>query len=134
MRIKSKGESAFKNKLVRKSFISLQFFNELLIIPNPTNISPSPVRIFPIVLTVSFFENKTIITPIIARDVAYNEKLKDEKATKTPVIVVPMFAPIIIAVAWNKVIIPALTKPITIIVVDELDWIINVTKAPIPTP
>ena len=45
-----------------------------------------------------------------------------------------MLAPIIIAVAWNKVIKPALTKPTIIIVEAPDDWMIAVTAAPIPIP
>ena len=46
---------------------------------------------------------------------------KNCSATICAVIVVPMFAPIIMPVAWNSVMMPAFTKPTTMTVVaDEL--------------
>ena len=69
-----------------------------------------------------------------AKTDAYNEIFKLSKETNNPVTVVPIFAPIIIEVAWARVIAPALTKPIAMTVVAALDCINAVTPAPIPTP
>ena len=46
------------------------------------------------------------------------------------VIVVPILAPIITPIACDSLIIPEFTKPTTITVVADDDWITAVTKAP----
>ena len=48
--------------------------------------------------------------------------------------VVPMLAPMMIQTAWFSVIMPALTKPTTITVVAEEDWMAAVMAAPTRTP
>ena len=55
-------------------------------------------------------------------------------AINWPVMVVPILAPIITHTALVKDINPELTKPTTITVVADEDWIIAVTKAPTKTP
>ena len=66
---------------------------------NPTKIKPKPHKIPPISLILSLFMN-VIITPTKASAaIAIFKNFNDENATITPVIVVPMFAPMIIAVA-----------------------------------
>ena len=47
--------------------------------------------------------------------------------------VVPMSAPRMIPSVWGKVISPAATKPISITVVADDDWMIAVTAAPAAT-
>ena len=47
---------------------------------------------------------------------------------------VPMFAPMMIPIACFSFIIPELTKPMTITVVAEEDWITLVTQVPSATP
>ena len=49
------------------------------------------------------------------------------------VIVVPMFAPMITPTAWESFMMPELTKPTTMTVVAEEDWITAVTAAPSST-
>ena len=56
------------------------------------------------------------------------------RATSCPVIVVPMLAPIIIHTACLRVISPELTKPTTITVVADDDWMTAVMTAPTSTP
>ena len=51
-----------------------------------------------------------------------------------PVAVVPMLAPMMMAMAWGSCMMPEFTKPTTITVVAEEDWITAVTKAPSSTP
>ena len=51
-----------------------------------------------------------------------------------PVAVVPMLAPMMMAMAWGSRMMPEFTKPTTITVVAEEDWITAVTKAPSSTP
>ena len=51
-----------------------------------------------------------------------------------PVMVVPMLAPMMIQTAWFSVIMPALTKPTTMTVVAEEDWMAAVMAAPTRTP
>ena len=55
-------------------------------------------------------------------------------AMSWPVIVVPMFAPMMIHTAWRSVIMPEFTKPTTMTVVAEEDWITAVMPAPTRTP
>ena len=55
-------------------------------------------------------------------------------AISCPVIVVPIFAPMMIHTACRKVIIPEFTKPTTMTVVAEEDWITAVITAPTATP
>ena len=52
----------------------------------------------------------------------------------SPVTVVPMLAPMMIQTAWFRVIMPALTKPTTMTVVAEEDWMTAVMAAPTSTP
>ena len=49
-------------------------------------------------------------------------------------ILVPIFAPMMIPIACFSFIIPEFTKPITITVVAEDDWITLVTPVPSATP
>ncbi len=60
--------------------------------------------------------------------------LTDTRDKSHDVIVVPMLAPIITPTAWCSVMIPEFTKPTTITVVAEEDWITAVTPAPRRTP
>ena len=130
--ISANGKSIFSNPDLNTSLIesSLQ---ESLIISKPMNIIPNPLIIPPKFFKKSFLKNISI-TPIKVRKLKYNDKFKLCKDAKIPVIVVPIFAPIIIAVAWCKFIVSALTNPMTITVVAAELCIIIVTTAPIPTP
>ena len=56
------------------------------------------------------------------------------KAMSCPVMVVPILAPIMIHTAWVRVIMPELTKPTTMTVVAEEDWMTAVITAPTSTP
>lgn len=51
-----------------------------------------------------------------------------------PVIVVPMFAPMMIGIAWVNFMMPEFTKPTTMTVEAEEDWMTAVTPAPNKTP
>ncbi len=55
-------------------------------------------------------------------------------ATICAVMVVPMFAPMITPIDWEKDINPAVVKPTTSTVVTDEDWIIAVTNAPVSAP
>ena len=55
-------------------------------------------------------------------------RLKSQDVT-----VVPMFAPMMIPIAWESFMIPEFTKPTTITVVADEDWITAVTPAPSST-
>ena len=74
------------------------FLNVLPIKSNPTNSKPNPHSIAPIFLMLSFLMNIKI-TPIKVNNEKYILIFNEERETRIPVIVVPMFAPIIIAVA-----------------------------------
>ena len=107
--------------------------NAPLIRSKPMKIKPIPQTMPPMFLTLGLLKN-CIMTPIKARTETYRPISKLDKETSKPVTVVPIFAPMITAVAWARVIVPILTKPITMTVVAALDWIKAVTVAPIPTP
>ena len=47
---------------------------------------------------------------------------------------VPMFAPMMMPIAWNSFIMPELTKPTTMTVVAEEDWMTDVTAVPSSIP
>ena len=85
-----------------------------LIILRPTNIIPKPINKFAIFF---IFLIKASITPIKQNKDKNKDILKLSKEAKSPVVVVPIFAPIIIAAACYKSIIFELTNPITINVV-----------------
>ena len=72
--------------------------------------------------------------PTNASTIKYMPIFAIPTARRIVVTVVPIFAPIMIAVACARVIMPAFTKPITITVVAPLDCIKMVAPAPIPTP
>lgn len=60
-------------------------------------------------------------TPTSDSAARYMLTLNADSDTKIPVTVVPMLAPMIMDVAWNSVMSPALTKPMTMTdVADEL--------------
>jgi len=59
---------------------------------------------------------------------------KPKKAINHAVNVVPIFAPIMILMASNKLSIPALTKLTTITVVADDDWMSAAMKTPVNTP
>ena len=68
------------------------------------------------------------------KNIIGNEKCEMLNPIMNDVIVVPIFAPIIIPIACLKVNNPALTNPIVITVVPELDCISTVTNIPTKTP
>ena len=104
--------------------------NPLVIIDIPKNKIPNPISISAISFFLSLLAFNHINTPIAITKGAYFEI---SKAIIWAVIVVPTLAPMIIPTDCAKVINPAFTKPIVIIVVAELDWIIIVTKIPTNT-
>ena len=113
---------SFKNSI--DSFINVK----------PTKIKPKPDKILPIVFIFSFLVNKLIKAPIPVKPIAIAIKSKVCNAAIWAVTVVPIFAPIIIVAAWPNVIIPALTRPITMTVVNPELWTKAVVAQPIPTP
>ena len=101
------------------------------ITPIPINKIPNPKAILAISLTLFFLAISIIIAPAPINNGAIASKSKD---TIWAVIVVPILAPIITPVAWNKFINPAFTKLTTITVVALELCIIAVTNAPTKTP
>ena len=84
----------------------------------PTKSIPKPMITSPTYFTVLFLTNRNATTPKNIITGAYAARLK---AVICAVTVVPMLAPMITPSAWNNVIIPELTKPITMMsVADEL--------------
>ena len=57
-----------------------------------------------------------------------------ERQIIQPVILVPMIAPMIMAMAWRSFIMAEFTKPTTMTLVAEEDWITAVTPAPSKMP
>ena len=99
-----------------------------------------PTSIDAISFFLSFLENVSIATPIIART-GENEDglsilirklspLMPDRDNIHAVTVVPIFAPIITPMAEWSFMMPAFTKPTSITVVAEEDWITAVTESP----
>ena len=97
------------------------------------NTIPKPAKALPILFNLSFLQNISIITPINTSEIKMGSIGRDFSEAICAVIVVPIFAPMIIAVACFNDIMPAFTKPTTITVVTPELWITAVTPAPIPT-
>ena len=102
-----------------------------LIMSIPMNRTPMPATIPAICWSFLFFTKTRIATPIKAISGA---RAPISSAISWPVMVVPILAPIITQTAWFKVMSPELTKPTTITVVAEEDWISAVITAPTRTP
>ena len=100
----------------------------------------NPSKISPISFFLSLFFDIQSIIPIIARigekEDGFNIWIKKLspcsplKLKSHDVTVVPIFAPIMIPTACDSFIIPEFTKPTTITVVADDDWITAVTPAP----
>ena len=101
------------------------------IMPMPINRIPRPAMIPPANWTCFLFTNRISATPT---KVIKGASSPISRAISCPVTVVPIFAPMIIQTACFKVISPELTKPTTITVVAEEDWITAVIPAPTHTP
>ena len=101
------------------------------------------MKIVPISFFFSLFANIKNATPMSARigenDVGFNSCTKKfplsipVRLKSQDVTVVPMLAPMMMPTAWVSFIIPEFTKPTTITVVADDDWITAVTAAPKPT-
>ena len=102
----------------------------------PMNRMPKPRMISPTFLTVLVLPNICSPKPIAIAGSAYDVILssKPDIETSQAVAVVPIFVPIITDIACLRVSSPALTKPTTITVEAELDWIKAVMPAPTRQP
>ena len=104
----------------------------------PTKRIPNPT----IMLEISFDERllpvSMMITPIIiaigARLAGLKNFAHSTLDTSQPVTVVPIFAPMMTPIAWDRFMIPAFTNPTTITVVADELWITAVINAPSITP
>ena len=112
--------------------ISLFMQDEMNVSPKKT--SPKPASTRHQLFALSLWQSIEPKIPAKASAIAYGPILESPAAIRIVVIVVPIFAPMMIAVAWLKHIMPALTKPMTITVVAALDCMSVVAPAPIPTP
>ena len=99
---------------------------------------PNPMMIPATSLLCCLFPTNVTITPTITAIGASVEGLNifahSPAETNQPVMVVPIFAPMITLIACVRFISPAFTKPTTITVVAEELWIIAVTNAPSAMP
>ena len=103
-----------------------------------------PMRIVPISLRDCFFDTIIRIIPIIARTGENEDGLQSFKIRLSPsretrlmnhaVTVVPIFEPMMMPTAWESLSIPEFTRPTTMTVVDDDDWITAVTRRPTSTP
>ena len=100
---------------------------------NPINKIPNPATISPNILSGLFLERRGI-APTNAKNAKYGVKLNDDKETINVVIVVPTFAPIIHAQAWNNVIVPTSASLTNVTVVTSEDWTRAQCKKPAPNP
>ena len=109
------------------------------------NISTAkPIRISAICCVLRFFEmcfSRIATTAVSAlRDSVDNSSSADdppltlERQIIHPVMLVPITAPMMIAIAWRSFIIAELTKPTTMTLVAEEDWITAVTPVPSRMP
>ena len=102
-----------------------------------------PTRIWPMLCFFSFLVNMMNATPHSAMMGVKELGLSRRRKTLLPsmpvsdriqlVTVVPMFAPMITPAAWLSFMMPELTKPTTMTVVAEDDWMTAVTAAPSST-
>ena len=104
---------------------------EPLIIFIPRKSMPRPVIILPTCFIFSFFANIIKAAPINTNSGATSPI---PTASRTPFIVAPILAPIIMPTVCERVIRPEFTKPTSITVVADDDWISAVIKVPIITP
>ena len=100
----------------------------------PMKRRPKPTRIPPASLRFSFLANSRIKAPMPMSTGAKNSGFMTSPhslmETIQAVMVVPILAPMITPTAWDKVRMPAFTKPTTMTVVAELLWIMAVISAP----
>ena len=122
-----------ENLVIRstKAWESRRGIMEELIISMPINSTPRPAMIWPMWWALGILTKTTMATPMKAKRGA---RAPTSRAISCPVIVVPILAPMMIQTAWFRVIIPELTKPTTMTVVAEEDWITAVMPAPTRTP
>ena len=107
--------SIFMNRRLQDYLpLFIQEYEEIQTIMN----AQEQARILPICLALGIFRKTTIATPKKAKRGAI---MPTSSAISCPVIVVPIFAPMIIQTACCNFIIPELTKPTTITVVAEDD-------------
>ena len=97
-------------------------------------------RISPMFFWVCFRQKKYSMIPIKAMKANTVAEVKPPspstlaRVSTQPVAVVPMLAPMTMPTALASCMMPALTKPTTMTVVAEEDWITAVTSAPSSTP
>ena len=114
-----------------------------LIISMPVISTVKPTSTVPMLCFLSFLVKRMKLTPTIA-STGVNDEGLHSCTSRLPlwmpvseriqlVIVVPMFAPMITPTAWESFMMPELTKPTTMTVVAEEDWITAVTAAPSST-
>jgi len=110
----------------------------------PTIRMENPSIMSPTFLKPDFFTNILKIIPMIATiaeivavdsscAIPFEPSMYDRHKIQ-PVTLVPMLAPMMIPIACATFIIPEFTKPTTITVVAEEDWMIAVTAVPSSTP
>ena len=111
-----------------------------LIVSIPVIKIAKPIMMVPASFFFSFLENMIKQTPMSARtgenDVGFNSCTKKfplsipVRLKSQDVTVVPIFAPMMMPTAWVSFMIPEFTKPTTMTVVADDDWMIAVTPAP----
>ena len=121
------------SSVIASLLISRTLVIELLITYKPVNSNPIPEKIVPKFFILLFFVI-CMKTPTHAKAQKNPATGKSWRAIKYAVTVVPILAPIIIAVAWIRDINPVFTKPTTITVVADEDWVKIVVKQPVAIP
>ena len=102
---------------------------------NPKNNNPKPTKISPkFFLFIVFEKIRGRPIPIAGSAILLILNLNPSIDTNHPVIVVPIFAPIMMPIDWVNERSPALTKLTTITVVAEDDCTRQVVKNPVKTP
>ena len=119
---------------------SRSVLTESVIMPMPMNSKPKPMKIWPMSRLRGDLMNTNSTAPTNARMGANVAGLRNsismpppeisESRMIWPVTVVPMLAPMMMPMAWESCMMPELTRPTTMTVVPELDWMSAVMTAP----
>ena len=131
-------------KRLIKVSLSLKLETASLIADIPNIKTANPIRIAPVFLRLSFLALLIIKKPIRANKGVNDSGFNNLKIIAVPsisavlkshaVTVVPTFAPKIMLMVWPSCIMPEFTKPTSITVVADEDWIIAVTIKPSKKP
>ena len=132
IKISKKGFSV-KLKTVETKFLKSSFSTFESKSWRPMNKTPNPATISPKIFQFFFLE-RSGMAPTKARKAKYGVNSNEDNETINEVTVVPIFAPIIHAQAWNNVMIPKSASLTKVTAVTSEDCVTTVYKIPDPIP